>query len=112
MLKLVVVNTKHNKTKPGGGFFKHHPTTEFDLTKYALQKPDDDPDYSENCLVTAFREGGMFDDKLQMVKLFVMNCIIPKCGLKDVCETIEISTKSTSIRNDMSNRMVSCWTCR
>ena len=102
MLKLVVVNTKQNKTKPGGGFFKYNHMTKFDLTKSGLYKPDDDQYYSENCLVIAFRVGGMSDEKLQMVKLFVMNRIIPKCKLKGVCETLEISI--TSIRNDMSSR--------
>ena len=82
MLTLVTVNTKQNKTTPGGGFFKYYHTTRFDLRKYGLYKPDDDPDYSENCLVIAFREGGISDEKLQMVKLFVMNRIIPECKLK------------------------------
>ena len=40
---------------------------------------DDDPDYAENCLVIAFREGGMPEDRLQMVKISVMNRIVPKC---------------------------------
>ena len=31
MLKLVIVNTKQNKTKPGGGFFKYYHITKFDL---------------------------------------------------------------------------------
>ena len=61
MLKLVIVNTKRNKTKPGGGFFKYNHITKFDLTKYGLYRPDDDPDYSENRLVIAFSEGGMSD---------------------------------------------------
>ena len=69
MLKLVMVNTKQNTTKPGGGFFKYYHNTKFDLRKYALYKPDDDPDYAENCLVIAFREGGMSEEKLQMVIL-------------------------------------------
>ena len=57
MMKLVVVTTKQNKTQPGGRFFKYNHITKFDLTQYGLYKPDDDPDYSENCLVIAFREG-------------------------------------------------------
>ena len=90
MLKLVVVNTKQNNTKPGGGFLKYHHTTKFDLTKYGLYKPGDDPDYSENCLAIAFRAGGMSDDKLQSVIFFVMSRVITKCRLKEVCETVEL----------------------
>ena len=39
-----------------------------------------------------------------MVKLFVMNRIIPKCKLKEVCEKTDISISLTSIRNDMTSR--------
>ena len=81
-MKLVIVNTKLEKTKPGGGLLKYSHTTKFELSKYGIYRPDDDPYYSENCLVIAVREGGTSDDKLQMVKLFVMNRIIPKCKLK------------------------------
>ena len=80
------MKTKTDKTKPGGGFFKYYHTTKYDLRRFAVYKEDDDPDYAENCLVTALREGGLSDDKIQMVKLFVMNRIIPKCKLKEVCE--------------------------
>ena len=81
-LKLIIVKAKTDKTKPGGGFFKYYHTTKYDLRRFAVYKEDDDPDYAENCLVTALREGGLSDDKIQMVKLFVMNRIIPKCKLK------------------------------
>ena len=78
--------SKPYKTKPGGGFFKYYHTTKYDLRRFAVYNKDDDPDYAENCLVTALREGGLSDEKIQMVKLFVMNRIIPKCKLKEVCE--------------------------
>ena len=38
MLKLVIVNTTQNKTKPGGGFFKHSHIAKFDLTKLEQRK--------------------------------------------------------------------------
>jgi hypothetical protein len=103
-LKLIIVNAKNNKTKPGGGFFKHYHTTKYDLRRFAIYKEDDEPDYAENCLVIALREGGMSNDKIQMLKLFVMNRIIPKCKLKEVCEKLDISLSLTSIRNDMTSR--------
>ena len=86
ILKLIIVKTLKDKTKPGGGFFKYYHTTQYDLRRFAVYNEDDDPDYAENCLVTALREGGLSDDKIQMVKLFVKNRIIPKCRLKEVCE--------------------------
>ena len=87
-LKLIILKAQKDKTKPGGGFFKYYHTTKYDLRRFAVYKEDDDPDYAENCLVTALREGGLSDDKIQMVKLFVMNRIIPKCKLKEVCENM------------------------
>ena len=103
-LHLIVLKPKKDKTKPGGGFFKYHHNTKFDLQKYGIFKEDDEPDYSDNCLVIAFREGGMPDDKLQTVKLFVMNRIVPKCKLKEICAKVQISITLSSIRNDMSSR--------
>ena len=35
-LELIVVNTKKDKTKPGGGFFKYHHTTKFNLQQYGI----------------------------------------------------------------------------
>ena len=102
VLELLIV--KSNKTKPGGGFFKYYHTTKYDLRRFALYHKDDDPDYSENCIITALREGGLSDAKIQMVKLCVMNRIIPKCKLKEVCEKIDISISLTSIRNDMTSK--------
>ena len=62
-LKLVIVNKKQNKTKPGGGSLKYNHTTKFDLSKYGIYKPNDDSDYSENGLVIDFREGGVSDER-------------------------------------------------
>ena len=98
-LKLIIVKAKTNKTKPGGGFFKYYHTTKYELRRLAVYNEDDDPDYAENCLITALREGGLSDNKIQMVKLFVMNRIIPKCKLKKVCDKLQIFIKLTSIGN-------------
>ena len=63
----------------------------------------------------------MSEEEVQMVKLFVMNRIIPKCKLKEVCETLQIYIKLTSTRNHMISRteefgdktpIISYWTCR
>ena len=62
-LELIALKPPKDKTKPGGGFFKHYHTTQFDLSRYAIYRESDDPDYAENCLVIAFREGGMSDEQ-------------------------------------------------
>ena len=61
-LELIVLKPPKDKTKPGGGFFKLYHITQFDLSRYAIYRASDDPDYAENCLVIAFRAGGMSDD--------------------------------------------------
>ena len=100
-MELIVVNTRKHKTKPGGGFFKYHHTTKCDLQKYVIFREDDEPGCSEHCLVTAFREGGMTDEQLQMVELFVMSRIVPKCKLNYICGTVQVCTKLTSLNTDM-----------
>ena len=51
----------------------------------------------------ALKAGGLEDDKLQMLKLFVMNRIIPKCKLKEICEHLQIHLKLTSIKHTDSS---------
>ena len=46
----------------------------------------------------------MLDDQLQMIKLFIMNRIIPKCKLKDICDQLQISIKLTSMNTFMISR--------
>ena len=103
-LELVALRTPKDKTKPGGGFFRYYNNTKFDLKKYDIYCEIDDPNYKENCLIIAFRQGGMLDDQLQMIKLFIMNRIIPKCKLKDICNKLQISIKLTSMNAFMISR--------
>ena len=92
-LELIALKPPKDKTKPGGGFFKHYHTIQLDLSRYAVYRESDEPDYAENCLVIAFREGGMSDEQLPLVKLFVMNRIIPTRKLKDGCGKLNFSIK-------------------
>ena len=77
------MKAKTDKTKPGGGLFKYYHTTKYDLRRFAVYKEDDDPDYAENCLATALREGGLSYDEIQMVKLFQLGCI---CMISNLME--------------------------
>ena len=46
----------------------------------------------------------MPDKQLQLLKLFVMNRIVPKCKLKDICEHLQICFKLTSSHNNGDTR--------
>ena len=99
------VEAEKDKTRPGGGFFKYYNKTKFDLSKYGIYKKEDDIDYSDNCLYIAFREGGMPEDQLGMLKQFVMNRIVPKCKLKEICSTLNICIKLKSVVNEHKSRV-------
>ena len=50
------------------------------------------------------KEGGLPNDKLELLKSFVNNRIVPTCKLKDVCNKLEIMIKPTSINKDLTSR--------
>jgi len=100
---LRVINGE-TKSKPGGSFFKYTHKTKFDFTRYDIFKNDDEFNYDNNCLYIALLNGGLKTDKLEMLKRFVVNRVVPKCKLKDVCETLNISIKLTSINKDLTSR--------
>ncbi len=87
------------KSRPAGGFFKYINTTKFDLSRYGVFNEIDSNNYNDNCLYIACELAGMPDHQLQMLKIFVMNRIVPKCKLKEICETLQICFKLTSVNN-------------
>ena len=92
------------KTRPGGGFFKHLNNTIFDFSKYGIFNEINSNNYNDNCLYLACKEAGMSDKLLQMLKIFVMNRIVPKCKLKEICEHLQICFKLTSGNKDGNTR--------
>ena len=85
------------KTRPGGGFFKFLNNTIFDFSRYGVFKEIDSNNYHDNCLYLALKAGGLPDNLLQMLKIFVMNRIVPQYKLKEICETLQICIKLTSV---------------
>ena len=92
------------KTRPGGGFFKHLNATIFDFSRYGIFNEIISDNYNDNCLYLACKAGGMPDNLLQMLKIFVMNRVVPKCKLKEVCEHLQICFKLTSGNKDGNTR--------
>ena len=89
-----------NKTRAGGSFFPYLNITIFDLSKYGIFKTVDRNNYKHNCLYLALQAGGLSDVKLQELILSLRNRHIHKCGLENVCNTLEIHIELISLRND------------
>ena len=92
------------KTRPGGGFFKYKNITHFDFSRYGIFNDVNKENYHDNCLYLALKAAGLPEDKLQQLKIFVMNRIIPKCKLGEVCKLLQICVKLTSLRSDDTGR--------
>ena len=46
--------------------------------------------YNDNCLYLALKALQLNEDKLQLLKMFVLNRIVPKCKLKEVANKLDI----------------------
>ena len=99
------MEAEKEKSRPAGGVFKYLNVTCFDLDRYGIHKEINRKKYNENCLYLALEAGGMCQEKLEeRLKSFIMNRVVPKCKLKDVCEKLDIYIKLTTLRNDLSGR--------
>ena len=92
------------KTRPGGGFFKYLNTTHFDFSRYGIFNEINSDNYHNNCLYNAFEFADMPDNQLQTLKLFIMNRIVPKMKLKEICNTLQICIKLTSLNDKFETR--------
>ena len=88
------------KTRPAGGFFKYLNNTKFDFSRYGVFDEVLKNNYNDNCLFLALKAFQLDKDKLQLLKMFVLNRIVPKCKLKEIAIKLDICIKLTSIRND------------
>ena len=76
------------KSRPAGGFFKYINTTKLNFSTYGVFNEIDSNNYNDNCLYIACELAGMPEHQLQMLKIFVMNRIVPKCKLKEICANL------------------------
>lgn len=90
------------KTKKGGAFFKYINMTNFDLSGSGIF-PEVLPDnYKNNCLYNALEAGGLEDEKLQLLKTFVVNRDVPMSKLKKICEKLHITIRLR--KNDLTDK--------
>ena len=94
-----------DKSRLAGGFFKYLNITDFDLDRYGVHKEIRRENYNENCLYMALKNGGMNEIKLEKLKLFVMNRIVPKCKLNEIGKKLDIYIKLLRLNNDLSTRV-------
>lgn len=85
----------NKKNKAFGAFFKYTHNLDIDLERYGIFKNDEDIIYNDNCLITALKNGGLSDNKINDLRLECKNAEIPKNKLKDICERYRIQIKIT-----------------
>ena len=96
----------NNKARAGGSFFPYLNTTIFGLPKYGIFKSVDRKDYKHNCLYLALQSGGLPYIKLQELTLSLRNRHVHKCGLENVCNTLEAHIELLFLRsNGETNRV-------
>ena len=91
--------------RAGGSFFPHLNITIFDLSKYGIFKIIDNRNYKHNCLYLALQPGELSDIKLQELILTLRNRHFHKCGLSNLCNTLEIHIELISLRSNGENRV-------
>ena len=102
---LTAVKLKIVKQRPGGAFFSFLNKPIYGLTKYGVFKLVGRGNYNHNCLYLALQAGGLSDIKLQELILTLRNRAIHKCGLSNVCDTLEIRIALVSVKNDGLSRI-------
>ena len=101
---LELVAIKDGRKRPAGAFFKYtHSCPEFDWSRYGIFTSVDPANYTDNCLWLALKAGGLPDDKLERLKLLVVNRFVPKCKLGEVCAALEIHISLKTVREDVTS---------
>jgi len=96
---------KKIKKNKAGGYFKYINDTCINLTKYQIVKETDDHNIlNENCLIYAFKQYGVSDEKINRVKLsFTDGAYIAKNKIKQISDMLKMNITLYSITNDNAN---------
>jgi hypothetical protein len=94
-LYISLVDKVNKYEKAFGAFFKYTNNLNIDLERYGIFKKDSDIIYNDNCLITALKNGGLSDNKINNLRLECKNAEIPKNKLKDICERYKIQLRIT-----------------
>lgn len=75
--------------KQQGAFFKYDNKTTFDLSRYGIFN-DETRNYDDTCLIYALKMAGLEQDKLDIIKFYVKNRVIPVSDLNKICDRLKI----------------------
>ena len=78
------------KTSNGGGFFKYLNKPFFDLSRYGVFHVVRKDNYKINCLIRALENAGVKDEKLKLIKGFIIKREVPMLRLPKVAEILDI----------------------
>jgi len=73
-----------------GGYFPYYNNTTLCLDRFGIHTHFDKNNYQDNCLVIAFRHGGMLEQKLDKLKSMIQSSHIPKCKLNEISQKLNI----------------------
>ena len=96
------LNVGSIKKRQNGGFFKYtHNVKHLDLQRFGVYTEEQilSADFNEMCLIKALRQGGLSEEKVEMLKLSVSCRDIPQRALGKLCEILKIKITLKSTRN-------------
>jgi len=102
--EIIIVEFKptNKYSKNNSAFFKYNHVTHFDLTKYQIYNHSDDKNY-DNCLFYALCQGGLNEEKQNILKLMIKSTNVPTNQLEKICDALQIQIrlkKKVSIKKD------------
>ena len=96
------LNVGSIKKRQNGGFFKYtHNVKHLDLQRFGVYTEEQilSADFNEMCLIKALRQGGLSEEKVELLKLSVSCRDIPQRALGKLCEILKIKITLKSTRN-------------
>lgn len=84
------------RKKNQGGFFKYYHTTDYDFSRYDIYNKKQN-NYNDNCLYIALKNAGCEQHKLNTLKTYIKNTVVPKSALNKICEELDICIKLNMI---------------
>jgi hypothetical protein len=87
------MNISDIKKKKDGKFYKYYCKLDMDLTRYGILKQFDKEYYQNNCFYHALKAGGLSDEQLEKIKMYVKNSHVSICNLEKICNVLDIQIK-------------------
>lgn len=98
---------KKGTFKKGGAFFPYTHNTKLDLRRYQIYNGEEDRDYTDNCLIHAFKMWGELEDhELDKIKMKCINDHFPMSKIPELCKEANIGIIIKRLQNDGKIRYV------